>query len=277
MLRRLAVSEFPNDNPELHDGLVWACPAPCAPALPTLRLREGGPVRVLKPGWEPATPIAPAVALESLVSAHEPETELAEPVPVAESVAVPDRNLEVASVVMDAPVAETEPSVAFQEDDIDAPDVAPAEPMLAVTAEPPEPEPAEAGPSGFEAFVAALSALLVERGATRAAANVGALLGRTRLARDAFDAPTRKTLVARGFLDAKTARPTPEFSVVAHAWRDVLDGANGDLSACGSMTLDVWGADIVAALIGSPRERTDDIRRALRQRGVAAFGMLAAA
>ena len=40
MVRRLAVSEFPNDNPELHDGLVWACPAPCAPALPTLRLAD---------------------------------------------------------------------------------------------------------------------------------------------------------------------------------------------------------------------------------------------
>ena len=257
MLRRL-VSEFPNDNPELHDGLVWACPAPCAPALPTLRLRETGPVRVLKPGWDPATPVPPAVSLESLAPAPEPKSELAEPIAEpelvaepADSVAVPEESV---LAVAESELADSEPASNAAGDDEQAP-----------------------AQSGFEAFVAALSALLAERGATRAAANVGALLGQMRLGRDAFDAPTRKTLVARGFLDAKTGRPTPEFSVVAQAWRDVLDGANGDLSACGNTTLDVWGAEIVAALVSSPRERTDDLRRALRQRGVAAFGMLAAA
>jgi hypothetical protein len=54
---RRAVSEFPNDNPELHDGLVWACPAPVGRALPTLRLRPpvGAVPRVLGPSWvEPA-------------------------------------------------------------------------------------------------------------------------------------------------------------------------------------------------------------------------------
>jgi hypothetical protein len=257
MAWRLAVSEFPNDNPELHDGLVWTCPVPCAPALPTLRLREAGPVRVLKPGWDPATPVPPAVTLELLAPAPEPESELAEPVAELELVAEPGDSVAVPESVL--AVAELE--VADSEPVSDgAPDDAPA--------------PTQ---SGFEAFIAALSALLAERGATRAAANVGALLGQTRLGRDAFDAPTRKTLVARGFLDAKTTRPTPEFSMIAQAWRDVLDGANGDLSACGSTTLDVWGAEIVAALVSSPRERTDDLRRALRQRGVAAFGMLAAA
>jgi hypothetical protein len=178
---------------------------------------------------------------------------------------------------LDAPLETPDAPVAFEGDDIDAPEVTKAEATVDVAAASSEPEPAEAGPSGFEAFIAALSTLLIERGATRAAANVGALLGQTRLAHDAFDATTRKVLVARGFLDAKTGRPTLEFTVIAQAWREVLDGANGDLSACGSATLDVWGADIVAALLGSPRERADDIRRALRQRGVAAFGMLAAA
>jgi hypothetical protein len=57
----------------------------------------------------------------------------------------------------------------------------------------------------------------------------------------------------------------------------VLDGSSADLSACGSTTLDVWGAELLDALLSIPRERADDLRRALRQRGVAAFGMLAAA
>src|SRR5687768_9693627 len=28
VISRRAASEFPNDNPELHDGLVWVCPEP---------------------------------------------------------------------------------------------------------------------------------------------------------------------------------------------------------------------------------------------------------
>ena len=238
MAQRLVVSEFPNDNPELHDGLVWAAPTPCAPALPTLRLRQSPPVRVLRPEWEPRS----------------------------------DPRASAAPVILESAPAETAPAETAPAE------TAPTEAAPAETAptEVAEATPIEATASGFEAFVGALSGVLVERGATRAAANVGALLGQRRLGRDAFDAGTRKVLVARGLIDAKTGRPTLEFSVVAHAWRDVLEGTNGDLSACGSMTLDVWGAELLGALLGA-RERSDELRRALRQRGVAAFGMLAAA
>jgi hypothetical protein len=172
-----------------------------------------------------------------------------------------------------APVIESAPDEAAPVEVVEA---APVEVVEAAPVEVVEAAPVEATASGFDAFVGALSGILIERGATRAAANVGALLGQKRLARDAFDAGTRKVLVARGLIDAKTGRPTPEFSVVAHAWRDVLEGTNGDLSACGNTTLDVWGAELLCALLGA-RERSDELRRALRQRGVAAFGMLAAA
>jgi hypothetical protein len=256
MRQRFAVSEFPNDNPELHDGLVWAAPAPCAPALPTLRLRAGGPVRVLKPGWDPATPLPPGVAPAA---------------PAADAVA-PASSTAAAPAPKPAPAREPEPE----------PAVAASAPEAAVAT--PEPEPAlgpDAAPpapaSGFASFVAALSAILAARGATRAAANIGALLGMARLAPDAFDAPTMRALVARGVLDAKSGRPTPEFSVIARAWRDVLDENGGDLAACGSATLDVYGAELCATLLGMPTNRADELRRALRQRGVAAFGMLVAA
>jgi hypothetical protein len=244
MAQRLVVSEFPNDNPELHDGLVWAAPTPCAPALPTLRLRQSPPVRVLRPDWEPRSePRASAVPLVP------PAPEESAPEELAAAEMAPDETA----------LAESAPDETLL-----------AETVLVETA------PVEATESGFEAFVGALSGILIERGATRAAANVGALLGQRRLGRDAFDAGTRKVLVARGLVDGKTGRPTPEFSVVAHAWREVLDGSSGDLSACGNTTLDVWGADLLCALLGA-RERSDELRRALRQRGVAAFGMLAAA
>lgn len=225
MAPRSVVSEFPNDNPELHDGLVWACPTPCAPALPTLRLRTTAPARVLRPSWEPAS--GPRSSSEPLVA-----PERREPEPALEPVA----------------------------DELEASE-----------------ESEQAAESVFPAFVAALSAVLLERGATKSAATVGALLGESRLARDALDAETKKALVARGMLDGKSGRPTPEFSMVARAWRDVLDGTNADLSACGTATLDVWSAEVVAALLGDVRGHSDEIRRALRRRGVAAFGMLAAA
>src|ERR1041384_1355526 len=73
MAPRSVVSEFPNDNPELHDGLVWACPTPCAPALPTLRLRTTAPARVLRPSWEPAS--SPCSSAEPVVAPEHFELE----------------------------------------------------------------------------------------------------------------------------------------------------------------------------------------------------------
>jgi hypothetical protein len=269
MAQRLVVSEFPNDNPELHDGLVWAAPTPCAPALPTLRLRQSPPVRVLRPDWEPrseprasAVPLVPPAPEESATEESATEESATEESATEES--APAEMAPDETALAETVPVETAPV-----------EMAPVE-TAPVEMAPVETAPVEATESGFEAFVGALSGILIERGATRAAANVGALLGQRRLGRDAFDAGTRKVLVARGLVDGKTGRPTPEFSVVAHAWREVLDGSSGDLSACGNTTLDVWGADLLCALLGA-RERSDELRRALRQRGVAAFGMLAAA
>ncbi len=246
MGQRLVVSEFPNDNPELHDGLVWACPSPCAPALPTLRLRPSERRRVLRPQWEARTPVPAAVVVET------------------ETIVKAEATIETGAIVEPEATIETEAFAATI-----------AEPeRLVTTSVEPETRAGPAGASGFDAFVAALASILAERGATRAAANIGALLGKSRLSRDAFEPATKKALAARGYIDAKSGRPTPEFSVVAHAWREVLDGTSADLSACGSATLDVWGAELLSVLLLAP---ADELRRALRQRGVAAFGMLAAA
>ncbi|HEX6764678.1 MAG TPA: hypothetical protein VF103_04355 [Polyangiaceae bacterium] len=246
MGQRLVVSEFPNDNPELHDGLVWAPPTPCAPALPTLRLRPSAPAKVLRPNWEPAS--APRASEAPLAAPPEP------------SLIAPEASRLFSEEPL--PVEPSAPAAPWHE----------AAPLHEET-----PSHEEVTESGFDSFVAALSATLAERGNTRAAGSIGALFGRARLSRDAFDAETKKTLVSRGILDAKTSRPTPEFSVVANAWRDVLDGTSADLAGCGDKTLDVFGAELLAALVGVPRDRSDELRRALRQRGVAAFGMLAAA
>ena len=92
MFSRRAASEFPNDNPELHDGLVWACPAPLGRALPTLRLRPvpGVLPRVLTPSWEPE-PHGQLESSEAVAeSAPEPYVEASEPVAEQEPTAALD-------------------------------------------------------------------------------------------------------------------------------------------------------------------------------------------
>ena len=68
-------------------------------------------------------------------------------------------------------------------------------------------------------------------------------------------------------------RPTASFASTRIAWENILRGESGDLSACGDSTLDGWTADLVARLIASP-DKVATIRRDLRRRGIAAFGML---
>jgi hypothetical protein len=87
VISRRAVSEFPNDNPELHDGLVWVCPEPRGRALPTLRFRpHQGPLpKVLVPSWsQPEAEPQPhqlrePITLEPITLEPEP-AEFAEPV-----------------------------------------------------------------------------------------------------------------------------------------------------------------------------------------------------
>ena len=62
----------------------------------------------------------------------------------------------------------------------------------------------------------------------------------------------------------------------ANAWRRLLMGQNSDLTECGDRPLDEWVSTLVAARLGWDASATATLRRGLRKRGVAAFGMLAA-
>ena len=66
------------------------------------------------------------------------------------------------------------------------------------------------------------------------------------------------------------------FRRTSHAWRAILRGDSEDFSACGPRMLDEWAADLVARLVAAP-SRTEQLRRQLRERGVAAFGLVMAA
>ena len=68
---------------------------------------------------------------------------------------------------------------------------------------------------------------------------------------------------------------TPAFVAQSRAWRAILDGSSDDFGACGNAMLDEWAADLLARLLGAPAKATA-LRRELRSRGVAAFGLIAA-
>lgn len=60
----------------------------------------------------------------------------------------------------------------------------------------------------------------------------------------------------------------------ADAWRRLLSGQKSDLAECGDRPLDEWVSALVGARLGCDAAATAGLRRALRKRGVAAFGML---
>jgi hypothetical protein len=213
VISRRAASEFPNDNPELHDGLVWVCPEPRGRALPTLRMRppEGPLPKVLRPIWDLQLP--------------EPQAEPELPTP-------------------ELPAPQLEPSA---------------------------PE------SPFERFTAAISRVAMGRGATRAGAAAIALLTTGRVGPESLSPTLLDALVRRRILVAGTGHVSAEFAAATGAWRAVLEGTEGDLSACGSTLLDAWAAELLACVMGGMPSDVAELKRELRREGVAAFGLLAVA
>jgi hypothetical protein len=127
----------------------------------------------------------------------------------------------------------------------------------------------------FDGFVQALAQSLLASGQTRAAAALPALLGDGRLHCE-LPAEALETLRKRGMLEPTGLEATASFRATATAWRDVLCGVKEDLSDCGASTLDTWSAELLCALSAAPKARSNEYRRELRKRGVAAFGLLAA-
>jgi hypothetical protein len=134
-------------------------------------------------------------------------------------------------------------------------------------------DPADA----FTAFVGALVAVALAMGATRTAAVLPKVLEARAGALPDVPAESEAVLLSARIAErAETALVLSEgFVRTASAWRSVLRGETNDLSACGTSTLDGWGAELLKALgVGDGKS---DVRKELRRRGVAAFGMLAAA
>lgn len=138
-----------------------------------------------------------------------------------------------------------------------------------------EPQSAPEAPALLQ-FEAALTAALMAKGASRAAALVPRLLRLEALPPDSLSKEARLTLQSRGYVDGNL-RYSQKYRELCGAWCAVLRGSSQDFGACGTTTLDRFGAELLAALLAVPITRADELRRELRKAGVAAFGVLLAA
>jgi hypothetical protein len=135
-----------------------------------------------------------------------------------------------------------------------------------------------AAPDLFAAYVAAVVEVARSTGHAPAAAALPTLLEGVEFDVAKLPDDARARLLDAGVLRSSdgVVRPSEAFIATAAAWRGVLRGATSDFSACGDSTLDGWTADLLKAF-GVGQGTTTDVRRELRRRGVAAFGMLLAA
>lgn len=202
-------SEFPNDNPALHDGVVWRCVA-----------TRGAPRAVMRLAKAIANSERPAPA----------RVDVAEPAP---------------SGVARAPSA-----------------------ALAQAA----------APDGFPQLIAAIVAIALERGATRAAALAQALLRGEAIDGGHLAPELLDGLVQEGLVVKSGSRVTPSSALIAtrDAWQGILDGQGTELPSGLDTPLDEWAATLLVVLLPEHdgENHKEDLRRELRRRGVAAFGLL---
>ena len=127
----------------------------------------------------------------------------------------------------------------------------------------------------LDTFVRVVTEVALAHGPAEIAPHIESLFHFGACAADALSPNVRAALCEGKILEMSDddVRPTTSFASTRAAWEHILRGESGDLSACGDSTLDSWTADVIACLIASP-DKAATIRRDLRRRGIAAFGML---
>jgi hypothetical protein len=260
-------AEFPNDNPLLHLGAVWICTKVRGSPRAILRASVPPPEPEPEPLAVPVSEAAPApvpVFVSELLPLPEREPEPL-PFPAAEPSPVPEPE----PPVVAEPLLVAEPE----------PEPLPAEEPTVIAAPEPQPVEPEPGDDPFAEYVQAVVEVVLESGSTRAAAAIPGFLGGASADVEDFDRTAIDRLIAQGLAEqgAAGAIPSASFRTTIGVWQRVLRGEPADLSECGGAMLDQWTADFVATLLGAPASRSDDLRRQLRRKGVAAFGMLARA
>jgi hypothetical protein len=259
-----ACAEFPNDNPSLHRGAIWFCAElGAAPVFegPAQTVAEREVEAVAEPICEAISePISEPIAEAVAEAVAEPVVErvverVVEPVvePVAEPIAEPvaEPATDPAPVVVDADDETDDIEIVEDLAFDDAVDESIPPPPLAAA----EPEEPAAPGDPYLTLVRVLEDVATSAGAGDAAlTTLRTLLGQLRIETGA--SPDHQRLRAQ-----------------ALAWQGILRGESEDFSACGPAMLDEWSAALVALAVGQPA-RAETLKRELRRRGVAAFGLV---
>jgi hypothetical protein len=270
--------EFPHDNPAL-----WELRAPLA-ALAIL-LAEAEVEAEAAAAAPPEPPLSePAVSAEMDVDRSVPNDppesaplEAAEPMAEASGPSEPAVAAEIdvdRSVPNDPPVFSSVEAVDGGDDpeveviEFDEADFAAIENESIPPPAPP--------PDLFQIYVRTLVEVALAAGAPgRVVEALPGMLGLARLDARSLDDAMVDSLVGAGLLarsESGAVIRADGFVATAQAWRATLLGEEADFSVCSTM-LDEWSANLIATLAGMPHQR-EALRRDLRSRGVAAFGLL---
>jgi hypothetical protein len=180
----------------------------------------------------------------------------------------------------DEDLATTDEDAAETDDDIDIVDELPFDDVV-VEESPTEDALVREDPTGSDPFAVLLRVL--EEVARTAGCSEDALIGlrvvmgTARVDMNTLPRASVDALLAYGMLrlgDHGLVRAEAVSREVV-AWQGILRGESEDFGACGGAMLDEWCAGLLAKILGSPA-RVEGLRRDLRGRGVAAFGLLAA-
>ncbi len=267
--------EFPCDNPALHDGPAWLVEEPTGLAKP-----QTEPRREILTEAASALPMEEnAGRTEALESAcREGETEGVwvhdadeEDLRIFDSIVedLASRPPEVRESCIMLSGSMSRPEAALEDIVIGELDPFEPEEVVALTT---EPGPADASPEldPFRTLVSVLASVAERYGGAASSIVVTRLLEG-----DACpDAP--QALVDGGLVEAGEGTFREGFARQRRAWSAVLRGESDDLEACGGATLDEFATEVVSRALGHP-ERALEIRKEIRSRGVAAFGIIEAA
>jgi hypothetical protein len=257
-------AEFPNDNPELHAGARWVClavtGAPVAvlperaprPALPVVAVEEPVASMSVVELLTEAIPEARISGIVGLGETSRDELDEDEPI-VVEDLPPLDESATLEGL---APVLELDLTA------LAAP--APVAPAPSTTIAPPPPD------DPWVVFVATLADVAIGAGSPHVASVLPGLLVEGLL-------PSLPADVMKALAEANVVRDdavAPAFLARTRAWIGILRGTSDDFDACGTAMLDEWGADLLARLLGQP-SRAEALKRDLRARGIAAFGLAA--
>ncbi len=268
--------EFPCDNPALHDGPAWLVEAPTGRAEPITEPRA-------EPAVEAALPapveenVGGTLDLESanrddaglwVRDADEDDLRIFDS--IVEDAGAPAPEVRESCIILSGGAMHAEPAL----DDIVIGELDPFEPdeLVAAAGEPTEAAPPAnvEEPDPFHTLVAVLASVAERHGGAASSRVVVRLLE----GEACPDAP--QSVVEGGFVEAGEGTFREGFARQRRAWSAVLRGESDDLEACGGATLDEFATEVVSRALGHP-ERAPELRKEIRSRGIAAFGIIEAA